>query len=252
MAGSGFRGIVGFYAKSGIAMIEVREHGSLGYHKRHWLESRFHFSFADYHDPARMGFGPLRVWNDDIIQPGTGFPMHPHRDMEIITYVRSGAISHEDSLGNKGRTQAGDVQVMSAGAGIVHSEYNRETEGETTLFQIWIEPDTMNLEPGWQSRIFPKETRNGELTVLASGRAGAANALTIHQDAALLCATLRPGETVVHRMDAGRRAYLVSAMGAIGVNGTEAESLDGVAVWDEAEITIEARETGEIMLFDLP
>jgi redox-sensitive bicupin YhaK (pirin superfamily) len=233
-------------------MIEVREHGTLGYHKRDWLESRFHFSFAEYHDPARMGFGPLRVWNDDIIQPGTGFPMHPHRDMEIITYVRRGAISHEDSLGNRGRTEAGDVQVMSAGTGIVHSEYNRETEGETTLFQIWIEPHTMDLPPVWQAREFPKEFRDGELTVLASGRAGDAGALPIHQDAALLGATLRPGDEVVHRLGTGRRAYLVSALGAIRVNGIDVAELDGVAVWDEEGITIEARETSEIMLFDLP
>ncbi len=233
-------------------MIEVRAHGTLGYHKRDWLESRFHFSFAEYRDPARMGLGPLRVWNDDIIQPGTGFPMHPHRDMEIITYVRTGAITHEDSLGNQGRTEAGDVQVMSAGTGIVHSEYNREAEGATTLFQIWIEPATMDLEPGWQMRAFPKETRNGELTVLASGRASAEGALPIHQDAALLAATLRAGEEVVHRLNAGRRAYMVSAAGAIRVNGIDAAELDGVAVWDETQVTIEAREASEIMLFDLP
>ncbi len=233
-------------------MIEVRAHGTLGYHKRDWLESRFHFSFAEYHDPARMGFGPLRVWNDDIIQPGTGFPMHPHRDMEIITYVRHGAITHEDSLGNRGRTEAGDVQVMSAGSGIVHSEYNRETESVTTLFQIWIEPATKDLEPGWQTRAFPQETRGGELTVLASGRTGDEGALPIHQDAALLGAMLRPDQEVVHRLGAGRRAYLVPAGGAIRVNGIDVAERDGVAVWDETRITIEAREASEIMLFDLP
>ncbi len=233
-------------------MIEVRAHGTLGYHKRDWLESRFHFSFAEYHDPARMGFGLLRVWNDDIIQPGTGFPMHPHRDMEIITYVRHGAITHEDSLGNRGRTEAGDVQVMSAGSGIVHSEYNRETESVTTLFQIWIEPATKDLEPGWQTRAFPQETRGGELTVLASGRTGDEGALPIHQDAALLGAMLRPDQEVVHRLGAGRRAYLVPAGGAIRVNGIDVAERDGVAVWDETRITIEAREASEIMLFDLP
>ena len=141
---------------------------------------------------------------------------------------------------------------MSAGTGIVHSEYNRETEGETTLFQIWIEPDTMDLPPGWQAREFPKEPRDGELTVLASGRAGDAGALPIHQDAALLGATLRAGDEVVHRLGTGRRAYLVSALGAIRVNGIDVAELDGVAVWDEEGITIKARETGEIMLFDLP
>ena len=233
-------------------MIDVRARKTLGHHKRDWLESRFHFSFAEYHDPERMGFGPLRVWNDDIIQPGTGFPMHPHRDMEIITYVRHGAVSHEDSLGNRGRTAAGDVQVMSAGTGIVHSEYNREADDVTTLFQIWIEPAVTDLRPGWQARAFPKETRNGELTILASGRAGDEDALPIHQDAALLGATLAPGEVVVHELRRGRRAYLVPAAGAIRVNGVDVAELDGVAVWDEERLTIEAREAGEVVLVDLP
>ncbi len=233
-------------------MIEVRERGGLGYHKRDWLESRFHFSFAEYHDPERMGFGPLRVWNDDTIQPGTGFPMHPHRDMEIITYVRHGAVTHEDSLGNRGRTAAGDVQVMTAGTGIVHSEYNREADGVTTLFQIWIEPASVDLSPGWQTRTFPAEARSGELTVLASGRDGDEGALPINQNVALLGATLEAGEVVVHELDAGRRAYLVPARGAIRVNGTDVAELDGVAVWDEPLLTIEARQAGEIVLVDLP
>ena len=233
-------------------MIDVRTRETLGHHKRDWLESRFHFSFDSYRDPERMGLGPLRVWNDDIIQPGTGFPMHPHRDMEIITYVRRGAITHEDSLGNQGRTEAGDVQVMTAGTGIVHSEYNRESEAATTLFQIWIEPSVDNLAPGWHTRAFPKESRNGELTILASGRAGHADALPIHQDAALLGATLRPGETIVHQLDPGRRLYLVPAEGTITVNGNDVAELDGVAVWDESRVTIEARNGGEIVLVDLP
>ncbi len=233
-------------------MIEVRARATLGHHKRDWLESRFHFSFAEYHDPERMGFGPLRVWNDDIIQPGTGFPMHPHRDMEIITYVRTGAITHEDSLGNRGRTEAGDVQVMTAGTGIVHSEYNRETEGATTLFQIWIEPRSGGLRPDWRTRPFPTDDRNGELTVLASGRAGDAGALTIHQDAALLGATLLEGAAVTHRLSPGRRAYLVPARGAIRVNGFDVAELDGVAVRDESHVTIEASEASEVVLVDLP
>lgn len=232
-------------------MIDVRTRDTLGHHKRDWLESLFHFSFDSYHDPERMGLGPLRVWNDDAIQPGTGFPMHPHRDMEIITYVRHGAISHEDSLGNKGRTEAGDVQVMTAGTGIVHSEYNLERGDVTTLFQIWIEPATAGLEPGWKTRAFP-ETRGGAFTVLASGRAGDEDALPIHQDAALFGATLDPGGTVVHELAAGRRAYLVPARGAICVNGNEVGERDGVAVWDETRLVIEAREAGEIVLVDLP
>lgn len=233
-------------------MIEVRPMELLGHHKMGWLESRFHFSFADYFDPDRMGFGPLRVWNDDIIQPGTGFPMHPHRDMEIITYVRHGAISHEDSIGNKGRTEAGDVQVMWAGTGIVHSEYNLEPDDVTTLFQIWIEPSRVGLDPGWRARTFPKDTGSGELTVLASGRDGDDDALTIHQDAALLCATVADGGSVTHDLGSGRRAYLVPARGAITVNGVEIAERDGVAITDEEHLVIEARAEAEVVLVDLP
>ena len=233
-------------------MIDVRPMDRLGHHKRDWLESIFHFSFAEYYDPDRMGFGPLRVWNDDIIQPGTGFPMHPHRDMEIITYVRRGAISHEDSLGNKGRTGAGDVQVMSAGAGIIHSEFNLEDDDPTTLFQIWIEPSELGIAPGWNARQFPKETGAGKLTVLASGRAGDDGALRIHQDAALLCATLGKGETATHPLGDDRRAYLVSARGNITVNGVDANERDGIAVSDEDRIVIEARDECEIVVVDLP
>lgn len=233
-------------------MIEVRALGQLGHHKLDWLESRFHFSFAEYYDPERMGFGPLRVWNDDIIQPGTGFPMHPHRDMEIITYVRRGAISHEDSLGNKGRTEAGDIQVMWAGTGIIHSEFNLEDDDPTTLFQIWIEPAELGIAPGWDARQFPKGTGAGKLTTLASGRAGDKDALRIHQDAALLCATLGKGETATHHLGADRRAYLVPARGNITVNGMPANERDGVAVSDEDQIVIQAKDECEIVLVDLP
>jgi quercetin 2,3-dioxygenase len=233
-------------------MIEVRALDGLGHHKRDWLESRFHFSFAEYYDPDRMGFGPLRVWNDDIIEPGTGFPMHPHRDMEIITYVRRGAISHEDSLGNKGRTGAGDIQVMWAGSGIVHSEFNLDDDVQTTLFQIWIEPAELGIAPGWDARKFPENTGAGALTVLASGRAGDHDALRIHQDAAMLCATLGDGETATHDLDPGRRAYLVPARGNITVNGVPAAERDGVAVTDEGRIVIQAQGECEIVLLDLP
>ncbi len=233
-------------------MIEIRPFESLGRFENDWLSARHHFSFGHYHDPERNGFGSLLVWNDDTIAPGRGFDLHGHRDMEIITFVRQGAITHEDHLGNRGRTEAGDVQVMTAGTGIVHSEYNRETEGATTLFQIWIEPASTNLRPAWRTRAFPKDNRDGELTVLASGRAGDAGALAIHQDVALLGATLRAGETVAHRLSPGRRAYLVPALGAIRVNGIDVAELDGVAVWDESRLTIEAREASEVVLVDLP
>jgi len=149
-------------------MIELRPFASLGGENHGWLDAKHHFSFAGYHDPARMNWGNLRVWNDDTIAPRTGFPPHPHRDMEIITYVREGAITHEDSLGNKGRTEAGDVQVMSAGTGIRHSEYNME-DVTTRIFQIWIMPTRSGEAPGWGARPFPKGERTGQFVALASG-----------------------------------------------------------------------------------
>src|SRR5215208_531991 len=178
-------------------MIERRPFAGLGGERLDWLDTRHHFSFAQYHDPARMGWGALRVWNDDEIAAGTGFPPHPHADMEIITYVRDGAISHEDSLGNKGRTEAGDVQVMSAGTGIRHAEYNRE-DGETRIFQIWMTPRTQGLAPRWGQKAFPKEDRAGSLVPLASGLPCDDDALPIDQDAAILGATLEAGHTVRH------------------------------------------------------
>ncbi|MEE8189065.1 MAG: pirin family protein [Kiloniellales bacterium] len=232
-------------------MIEVRRFDALGRFDNDWLSARYHFSFAGYHDPTRSGVGPLLVWNDDTIQPGRGFDLHGHRDMEIVTYVRSGAISHEDHLGNRGRTEAGDVQVMSAGTGIRHAEFNLEPE-ITQIFQIWIETAEQGLAPRWEQRRFPKAEREGVLTPLASGRAGDEGALKIYQDAAILGATLNEGQSVTHRLDAGRRAYLVPARGSIEVNGTRVEARDGVTITDETEITIGALEDSEILLADLP
>ena len=232
-------------------MIEVTPFESLGRLDIDWLSARYHFSFANYHDPARTGLGPLLVWNDDTIQPGTGFDPHGHRDMEIITYVRSGAISHRDHLGNEGRTVAGDVQVMSAGTGIRHAEYNLEDE-ITQIFQIWIEPDETRLEPRWATRRFPKAERAADLVALASGRAGDDGALRIHQDAAILGAALTPGQSVTHPIGEGRRAYLVPATGRIEVNGVAAKARDGVAIVGEDKLTITALEDSDILLVDLP
>ena len=236
-------------------MIEIRTFDRLGRFDNDWLSARYHFSFANYHDPARMGFGPLLVWNDDTIQPGRGFDRHGHRDMEIITYVREGAISHEDHLGNRGRTEAGDVQVMSAGTGILHAEHNLEAE-PTRIFQIWIEPSRTGVAPRWEKRRFPKGDRSGTLVALASGRAGAPDspdgALPIHQDAAILGATLEAGQRVTHRLDGGRRAYLVVARGAVEINGIAAAERDGVTISGEPEITIAALADSEILLADLP
>ncbi|MEX0922169.1 MAG: pirin family protein [Rhodovibrionaceae bacterium] len=234
-------------------MIEVRPFDSLGRMKLGWLDANYHFSFANYDDPGRRGWGKLLVWNDDTIQPGTGFEMHGHRDMEIVTYVRRGAISHSDHLGNAGRTEAGDVQVMSAGKGILHAERNEEAD-VTQLFQIWILPNRSGVKPGWQTRSFPKGERAGELVVLASGRDSDAgkDPLPLHQDAAILAATLEPGQSVTHRTGKERHVYLVPATGRITVNGQEAAARDGLAITGEEEIVIAAEELSEILLADVP
>ncbi len=231
-------------------MIAVTRLGDLGHFKNDWLEARYHFSFAGYRDPTRMGLGALRVWNDDTIQPGGGFDPHGHRDMEIVTYMRRGAITHEDNLGNRGVTRAGDVQVMSAGTGIEHSEFNLE-KGVTTLFQIWIVPARQNLAPRWEAREFPKDSRAGRLYALASGRAGDDGAIAIHQDAAVLGATLKPGEEIAHSLAGGRRAYLVAARGDIAVNGVAAPERAGVAVAGEDAIAIKAAAGAEVVLVDV-
>src|SRR3954468_10248578 len=175
-------------------MIDIRPFNSLGHANHGWLDARHHFSFANYHDPRRMGWGRIRVWNDDTIGAQSGFPPHPHRDMEIVTYVRTGAITHQDSMGNKGRTGAGDVQVMSAGTGVTHAEYNLEDE-TTTLFQIWIVTDEQDAAPAWGARPFPKDSREGEFQLLASGEPGD-DVLTIHADARVLGATLEAGKSI--------------------------------------------------------
>jgi hypothetical protein len=232
-------------------MIRPVPFASLGRFRTDWLDSRFHFYFAG--TPAPMGghFGPLRVWNDDQIRPHTGFDMHGHRDMEIITYVRRGAISHRDSLGNEGRTAAGDVQVMTAGTGIRHAEWNREDE-DTLLYQIWVEPDARGLPPGWQQAEFPKADRAGRLVALASGQPGVAGALPIHQDATLYGALLPAGTRVEHRLAPGRRAYLVVADGEIEADGVVLDGRDGAAIEDQLALAIVARRDSELLLFDLP
>ena len=230
-------------------MIERRPFAELGQEHLGWLDTHYHFSFADYRDPERMGWGGLRVWNDDEIAPGTGFPPHPHADMEIVTYVRQGAITHRDSLGNEGRTEAGDVQVMSAGTGIRHAEYNRESE-PTRLFQIWILPTRRGGEPGWGTKPFPKGDRSGRLLPLASGDPADTEALPIRADARLLGATLKVGETVSYRLNPGRHAYLVPASGSVEVNGIKLDARDGAAIRDEGELKISALDHAELVLVD--
>jgi redox-sensitive bicupin YhaK (pirin superfamily) len=232
-----------------LIMLQLRPFKSLGGADHGWLNAHHHFSFANYYDPARMSWGQLRVWNDDVIQAGTGFPRHPHRDMEIITYVREGAITHEDSLGNRGRTEAGDVQVMSAGTGVAHSEYNLESK-ETRIFQIWIMPDEVGAPPSWGAKPFPKANREGFVT-LASGKADDDIELRIRANARLVAANLKAGETAEYTLDEGRRAYLVPATGIIEVNGLRAEARDGVAVEDERVLRVTAIEDSEIVLVDV-
>jgi hypothetical protein len=230
-------------------MIELRPFSSLGGENHGWLDAKHHFSFANYHDPDRVNWGSLRVWNDDTIQPKTGFPPHSHRDMEIITYVREGAITHRDNMGNVGRTEAGDVQVMSAGTGIQHSEYNLE-DGVTRIFQIWIIPDREGERPNWGSKPFPKSERDGGFVTLASGMNGDDGALPIRANARVSGVTVKAGETVSYALGEGRSAYLVPATGRVEVNGVAAEARDGVAIRDVNEIAVTATEDSEIILVD--
>jgi quercetin 2,3-dioxygenase len=230
-------------------MIERRPFAALGGADHGWLKAKHHFSFARYYDPARLGHGSLRVWNDDEIAPNTGFPPHPHADMEIITYVRQGAITHEDSLGHKGRTEAGDVQVMSAGSGIRHAEFNREPV-PTRIFQIWIEPDREGGEPSWGAKPFPKSDRSGRFVPLASGYADDGEALPIRAEARVLAPTLKAGDTAEYPLGAKRHAYLVPALGSVEVNGVPIGTRDGAAITDEAVLKVKALEDAEIVLVD--
>ncbi|MFT4025974.1 MAG: pirin family protein [Novosphingobium sp.] len=230
-------------------MIEVRPFAGLGHADHGWLDARHHFSFAGYHDPARMGWGAIRVWNDDTIAARSGFPPHPHSDMEIVTFVRSGAISHKDNLGNSGRTAAGDVQVMSAGTGITHAEYNLEDEA-TTLFQIWLLTDKPGARPNWGQREFPRGERSGRWEILASGTPESDDALPIGADAKVAAATIPAGRTIAYPADPARHQYLVAPVGRIRVNGVEAQARDGVAITGEREIVVEALDDAELVLVD--
>ena len=230
-------------------MIERRPFDSLGGANHGWLDAKHHFSFADYHDTERMGWGSLRVWNDDTIAPNTGFPPHPHADMEIITYVREGAITHQDSLGNKGRTEAGDVQVMSAGTGIRHSEYNLEPE-TTRIFQIWILPTSRGKAPSWGAKPFPKGDRSGRFVTLASGDPSDSDALPIRTDARVLGATLKAGDTAEYPLGKERHGYLVPAKGSVEVNGVALKARDGAAISEEPVVKVHALEDSELVFVD--
>ncbi|TCJ40961.1 pirin family protein [Parafrankia sp. BMG5.11] len=230
-------------------MIEVRPFAGLGAADHGWLDARHHFAFADYHDPARTNWGQLRVWNDDTIAPRSGFPPHPHRDMEIITYVRKGAITHQDSLGNTGRTEAGDVQVMSAGSGVTHSEYNHEDEA-TQMFQIWIIPDERGGQPSWGARPFPKDDRDGQFVTLASGIEEDSDSLPIRAQARVLGSTIKAGETVTYEAAPHRHLYLVPATGKVRIGEVEVNARDGAAITGLERIEMTALEDSELVLVD--
>jgi hypothetical protein len=232
-------------------MIERRPFNELAGEDRGWLKAKHHFSFADHDDAARMGWGSLRVWNDDEFAPDTGFPPHAHANMEIITYVREGAVTHKDSLGNAGRTEAGNVQVMSAGTGIRHAEYNLEQQS-TRIFQIWITPSTNGGSPAWASQPFPKADRSGRLVTLASGFDGDTDALPIRSRARVLGATLKVDETVEYALGQGRHGYLVAASGAVDVNGVRIGARDGAAIKDVGVVRITAIEYSELVMVDVP
>jgi redox-sensitive bicupin YhaK (pirin superfamily) len=232
-------------------MIQIRKADERGHAEHGWLESWHSFSFAEYHDPAHMGFSVLRVINEDIVAPGTGFGMHSHRDMEIVTYVLSGALQHKDSLGTGAVISAGEVQRMSAGTGIRHSEFNASETEPVHLLQIWILPECAGITPGYEQKLIPDEEKRGRWKAIAT-RDGRDGSLTIHQDAALYAAILEDGERIQFRPEPGRVQYLQVARGELSMNGEVLSAGDAVAVTDEKELVLAAWGGGEVLLFDLP
>jgi hypothetical protein len=232
-------------------VIAVRESADRGFADHGWLRSYHTFSFADYYDPANMGFGALRVINEDRVQPGTGFDTHGHRDMEIVSYVLDGALAHKDSTGKGSVIRPGDVQRMSAGRGIRHSEYNASDSELVHFLQIWIEPNEQGIEPGYEETRFDAASKRGALRLIASpdGRDGS---VTIHQDATIHAVLLDGAERVTHRLAPGRRAYVHVARGAVTVNGQRLNAGDGLKATDTPELVLERGEQAEVLLFDLP
>ncbi len=231
-------------------MFNIIRYDDLANYDFGWLNARYHFSFGRYHDPARMGFKNLRVINDDIVKVGEGFGEHPHDNMEIITYVRKGAISHRDSTGNEGRTAAGDVQVMSAGSGLTHSEFNQEAE-DTTLYQIWIMPTQRNVKPRWDARSFPETPVNDALPLLVSGNEADTDhgALTIHADAVIYGGRLEKGTQITQPL--GRPAYILISDGDVEINGELLHKGDGAAVENVETLDITAKTGAEILVIGL-
>ena len=231
-------------------MITVRKSAQRGTTKIDWLDSRHSFSFGDYYDPQHMSFGPLRVVNEDFVQPGKGFGTHPHRDMEIITYIVSGALEHRDSLGTGSVIRPGDVQRMTAGTGIRHSEFNPSATDSVHLLQIWILPEEKNLTPSYEQRAFSEEERRGQLRLIAA-RDGRNGAVTIHQDSDVYASLLDSGQALTHDLADGRTAWLQLIKGEITLNGAKLSPGDGAAITAERSLKIAATEPSELLLFDL-
>ncbi|HVG30062.1 MAG TPA: pirin family protein [Pyrinomonadaceae bacterium] len=231
-------------------MITVRKASERGHFDFGWLDTHHTFSFGDYYDPRFMGFRSLRVINEDFVHPSRGFPTHPHRDMEIITYILEGALAHKDSMGNGSVIRPGDVQRMSAGTGVRHSEANPSDAESVHLLQIWIMPSENGIAPGYEQKFFAEEEKRGRLRLVASsdGRDGS---VTIHQDASLYAAVLDASQEVTHGLAAGRGAWLQVARGAVELNGKSLSQGDGAAASDEGTLTITGREPAEVLLFDL-
>jgi len=231
-------------------MITFRDRGLRGSSRTGWLDSRHTFSFGEYRDPEHMGFRSLRVINEDRVIPGAGFPTHGHRDMDIISYVLEGTLEHKDSLGNGARIRPGEVQRMSAGTGITHSEFNSSKTEPVHFLQIWIIPSQTGLPPSYEQKEFPLAERRGQLRLVAAPE-GAGGAVTLHQDARLYIANLTPGQKVTHAVARGRGVWLQVARGIIALNGTEMRESDGAAVENVPTIEVEAETDSEVLLFDL-
>lgn len=232
-------------------MNALRKSSERGFADHGWLKSFHTFSFAGYYDPANMGFGPLRVINEDRVAPGQGFGKHPHRDMEIISYVLEGELEHKDSMGTGSVIRPGDVQRMSAGTGVFHSEYNPSPKNAVHFLQIWIEPDELGIKPAYEQKFFAPQDKRGKLRLIASPD-GHDGSVSIHQDAELYAALVDGGEQVVHGLGKDRRAYVHVARGAASVNGQALGAGDALKIDGEAEVRIERGANAEVLVFDLP
>jgi quercetin 2,3-dioxygenase len=246
----GIRCYNALYGVLEVTMISVRKAQDRGHFDHGWLDTSHTFSFASYFDPRFMGFRSLRVINEDLIAPGMGFGTHGHRDMEIVTYVASGAIAHKDSLGTGSVIRPGEAQRMTAGTGVRHSEFNPSEEEPVHLLQIWIEPEREGLEPGYEQREFPASERAGRLRMIAS-RDGAEGSLTIHQDARIFATDLKAGDSVEHTLERGRHAWVQMVRGSATLNGSHLSAGDGAAISEEPALRLAATEDAEVLLFDL-